>query len=294
MSNTPTISSSTAPPEPTLVAEARSAPPPSVEEGDAAASPGRSQGLPEGRRDHTARWLREELAGTTDKARQSRLLAELANLAERANDEPGAARDYLAAYNADPTFREPLEALIRLLEKRRSLRNLGRLVDALLRAATTPDEKVRALLMRAFYEADVSGEVPEAQASAREATDVEGARGAEQAAAWLTLEVLAGRTGDARRTRGGTRETGGLRERARVEGAAAGRPRASGVFQGRGGSGARPSRGSARARIEGDVDGDERKSSRSSAPTRASTASNRRRRQGRGRMPRRSRPWQAS
>jgi hypothetical protein len=183
MSNTPTITTNVASPEPPPAASVRTSPPPSDD----------TQGQVAGQ----ARWLRDELTGTTDKARQSRLLAELANLAERAGDEPGAARDYLAAYNADPSFREPLEALIRLLEKRRSLKNLGRLIDALQRAAASPDERVRALLMRALYQADVSGEPAEGQSSAREATDVDGARESEQASAWLTLELLAGRTGDA-------------------------------------------------------------------------------------------------
>jgi tetratricopeptide (TPR) repeat protein len=142
------------------------------------------------------RRLRAELGATGDRARQSRLLTEIADLEERAGDEPAAARDYLAAYNADSSFREPLEGLVRLLEKRRSLKNLGKLVDALSRVASTPDEKVRALLMRATYQADVSNDLGDAKALTREASEVEGAAVAEQASAWLTLEVLAGRTGD--------------------------------------------------------------------------------------------------
>ena len=144
----------------------------------------------------TVRRLRAELGATSDRGRQARLLASIADLEERAGDEPAAARDYLAAFNADAVFREPLEGLVRLLEKRRSLKNLGKLIDALFRSAVTPDEKVRSLLMRASYQADVAGELAEAKASAREASEVEGAAAAEQASAWLTLEVLAGRTGD--------------------------------------------------------------------------------------------------
>jgi hypothetical protein len=116
---------------------------------------------------------------------------------ERAGDEPAATRDYLAAYSADSAFQEPLEGLVRLLEKRRSLRNLGRLVDALVNSATSADEKVRALLMRAAYVADVVGNPAEGMSSAREAVAVEGAPAAERASAWLALEVLAGRTGEA-------------------------------------------------------------------------------------------------
>ena len=145
----------------------------------------------------TVRRLRAELAASIDRGRQARLLTEIADLEERTGDEPAAARDYLAAFNGDAAFREPLEGLVRLLEKRRSLKNLGKLVDALVRAAGSPDEKVRALLMRAAYQADVARDLPEARAAAHEATQVEGAPVAEQASAWLALEVLAGRTGDA-------------------------------------------------------------------------------------------------
>jgi tetratricopeptide (TPR) repeat protein len=145
----------------------------------------------------TVRRLRAELAGTTEPARQARLLNEIGDAQERAGDEPAATRDYLAAYSADSTFHEPLEGLVRLLEKRRSLRNLGRLVDALVNVATSPEEKVRSLLMRASYIADVAGNPTEAQISARQATGVEGAAVPERASAWLALEVLAGRTGDA-------------------------------------------------------------------------------------------------
>jgi hypothetical protein len=144
----------------------------------------------------TLRRTRTELAATTDRARQARLWMVLADLEERAGDEAGAGRDYLAAYNADPTFREPLEGLVRLLERRRSLKNLGKLVDALVRAASAPDEKVRALMMRAAYSAEVAGDLVGAKESALEATQVDGAPVAEQSSAWLALEVLAGRVGD--------------------------------------------------------------------------------------------------
>src|SRR5580704_8485601 len=154
MSQTPTLSQ---PPEPLTSTPSRLPPPPSAGA------------------DATVRRLRAEMSASTDKARQAKLLSEIGDLEERGGDEPAAARDYLASYNADPTFREPLEGLVRLLEKRRSLKNLGKLVDALARAAATPEEKVRGLLMRAAYQTDVAGEVADAKVAAREATDVEGA-----------------------------------------------------------------------------------------------------------------------
>ena len=67
----------------------------------------------------------EQAAG--DPARVSRLLAEVGESEERFGNEAGAARDYLAAFNARPEFREPLEALLRVLDRRRSLKNLQKL-----------------------------------------------------------------------------------------------------------------------------------------------------------------------
>src|SRR5262249_14173767 len=52
--------------------------------------------------------LRAELAAQEDKSVQALLLHECAVAAERRGEEPAAARDYLASFNADPQFREPL------------------------------------------------------------------------------------------------------------------------------------------------------------------------------------------
>jgi tetratricopeptide (TPR) repeat protein len=140
--------------------------------------------------------LRAELAASSEPARQARLLCELGEIEESAGDETAAARDYLAAYEADATFREPLEGLARLIEKRPSLKTLGRLFDALVDVAGSPDEKVRALLMRAAHIADTTGDLGAARTSVREATTISAAAPAEQASAWLTFEILAARTGD--------------------------------------------------------------------------------------------------
>ncbi|HEY1956768.1 MAG TPA: hypothetical protein VGH28_14210 [Polyangiaceae bacterium] len=147
-----------------------------------------------------AAFLRAEISATQDKTRQARLLGEAGEIAESEGDEPTAARDYLAAFNADPTFREPLEALVRLLERRRSLKNLGRVIDALVRGALTPPEKARALVMRAAYAEDVQGDVEVAKGSALEAlaackeseTEVP-----EHGSVALTLELLAAKMEDA-------------------------------------------------------------------------------------------------
>ena len=139
--------------------------------------------------------LRGEASAATDKTRQARLLGEIGELEERAADEVGAARDYLGAFNAEPSFREPLEGLVRLLERRRSLKNLGRLIDALARAAVTPEEKTRALVMRAAFLDDVSTDPEGARAALREATST-GASDVETTNAWLALELLAAKIGE--------------------------------------------------------------------------------------------------
>ncbi len=148
--------------------------------------------------DHAAEaveWLRAEVAASDSKPRQARLLGEVGEIEERNSDEPGAARDYLAAFNADPTFREPLEGLVRLLERRRSFRNLGKVIDAFVRASKKPEEASRALLMKAAFTADVGGDLAAARDVALLATKAS-TSGPESALAWLTLEVLAGRLGE--------------------------------------------------------------------------------------------------
>src|SRR5687768_9138109 len=89
--------------------------------------------------------LRGEIAATPDRAVQALLLHEVGTLHETTGEEPLAARDYLAAYNADGDYREPLEALVRILSRRRSFKNLSKLLDALAKAAPTPEERSRAL-----------------------------------------------------------------------------------------------------------------------------------------------------
>ena len=140
--------------------------------------------------------LRAEVDATTDRARKARLLDEAGEIQERGGDEPGAARDYLAAYNADTSFREPLEGLVRLLERRRSLANLGKLVEALVAAAVTPEERARALTERALFLEDVQKDLEGARGAAREATE-SGAGASDLGAAWLTLELVTAKLGDA-------------------------------------------------------------------------------------------------
>ncbi|MBX3230914.1 MAG: hypothetical protein KIT84_36255 [Labilithrix sp.] len=139
--------------------------------------------------------LRAEVDATIDKARKARLLVEAAEIQEGGGDESGAARDYLASYNSDTSFREPLEGLVRLLERRRSLSNVGKLIEALVAAASTPEERARALTQRAVFFEDVQKDLEGARGLAREATET-GAIPAELGPAWLALEMVAAKLGD--------------------------------------------------------------------------------------------------
>jgi tetratricopeptide (TPR) repeat protein len=137
-------------------------------------------------------WLvREQETATTDE-RRALLYFESAVARERVHDEAGAARDYLASYNANSEFREPVEALASLLERRKSFKNLGRLLDALARAATTSHQIARASLLRGAYllehESDPVG--------ARDAFEQAVTDEPDLAAGWLELEIVAGKTED--------------------------------------------------------------------------------------------------
>ena len=148
-------------------------------------------GQPDGAMALVAR-LRNELAATQDKGAQALLLHECGVLEETGGEEPAAARDYLAAFNADPQFREPLEALVRILTRRKSVKNLGKLLDALARAAATPEERSRALWERAAYliahEQNLAG--------AKELIEEALSGSAEDPTLWLELELCAAKEGD--------------------------------------------------------------------------------------------------
>jgi len=136
--------------------------------------------------------LRAEQAEQQDRQLQALLLHELGALEEAQGEEPAAARDYLAAFNADPQFREPLEALVRILTRRKSIKNLGKLLDALTRAAATPEEKARAFWERAAYLQDHE----KSPAAAKEALEEAVIANPEDATPWLELELIAAKDGD--------------------------------------------------------------------------------------------------
>src|SRR5688572_9544213 len=77
--------------------------------------------------------LRAELEAESARPRQAILRYELAHALEQLGQEAVAVKEHLTAYNLDPTFRLPLFALLRIFERRRSIKNLDRLYDAELR-----------------------------------------------------------------------------------------------------------------------------------------------------------------
>ncbi len=120
------------------------------------------------------------------------LMHEVGVLHEVGGEEPLAARDYLAAYNSDAEFREPLEALVRILSRRRSFKNLGKLLDAMAKGAPTAEERARALRELAVVAIEHDKNKDEARARLEEAV----AENPDEMAAWLELEMLAAEADD--------------------------------------------------------------------------------------------------
>jgi hypothetical protein len=136
--------------------------------------------------------LRSEQGAAATPSREALLLHEIGVLEEALGDESAAARDQLAAVNAEPEFTEPLERLIAIIERRQSYKNLGKLLDRLVKVANNPNERVRALIEHAFFVLDQEGDAASARALVEPAVD----EVPSDASAWLTLEILALREGD--------------------------------------------------------------------------------------------------
>jgi tetratricopeptide (TPR) repeat protein len=101
---------------------------------------------------------RAELEVSQDRHRQAVTQYELGTLHDAQGDEGAAVREYLAAYNLDPSFRPPLLALVSIFERRRSFKNLARLYDAEVRSATSPAETASARVDQAVLMADHLGD----------------------------------------------------------------------------------------------------------------------------------------
>ncbi len=136
--------------------------------------------------------LRAEEPLEQDAMRQALLRHEIGALEEARGEEKLAAREYLAAYNTEPEFREPLEALVRMFGRRREDKNLPKLLETLVDTAVTPEESARALWELAAYRQDVQEDLAGARLCLERAVDLEPA----SAACWLELELIAAKDGD--------------------------------------------------------------------------------------------------
>lgn len=136
--------------------------------------------------------LRGEIAASSDRSLHALLLHEVGVLHEVAGEEPLAARDYLAAYNADADFREPLESLVRILSRRRSFKNLAKLLDTMAKNAPSAEERARALRELAVVSLEHDKNKEEARARLEEAVT----EFPDEISAWLELELLAAEAGD--------------------------------------------------------------------------------------------------
>jgi hypothetical protein len=135
--------------------------------------------------------LRAEHDVATDGRARARLLSTMAAIHEARGDLAAAARDELAATNADPALLEPLESLIGIARRRRSQKNLDKLVERLARVARTSAERQRAAFELATRH-QALGQLDEAQGTLERSL----AEAPDDAAAWLALEVLASRRAD--------------------------------------------------------------------------------------------------
>jgi tetratricopeptide (TPR) repeat protein len=136
--------------------------------------------------------LRAERDANDNPALAAVLLHEMGVLEERFGDEAAAARDHLAAVNEDPEFKEPLERLVAIIERRQSYKNLGRVLERLVRVADTADERSRALVEQAAFLADQQNDLDGARLALLEAAEQTPA----DASVWLALELIATRLSD--------------------------------------------------------------------------------------------------
>ena len=138
--------------------------------------------------------LADELGVAETRELKAMLQHEVAEVDERVRgDEPAAARGYLTAFNTRPSFRAPLDALIRLYTRRKSTANLTKLYETLVKAAPTPRDRGDALVLRGELYEDALGDAAQAKQSYESAVAVD----PNHRVAWINLERLALRSGDA-------------------------------------------------------------------------------------------------
>jgi hypothetical protein len=142
-------------------------------------------------------WLRDELSGAKSPEQRASILYQLGLLELAAGRDSVAVRQLLAAVNSVAFFKEPLERLLVLIERRRSFKNLPTLLEHACRSAEGNEEIARAQLASAWCALQHGRD--EARARARVEAALEASP--RDAAALLSLELLARRLNDEAGTR---------------------------------------------------------------------------------------------
>ncbi|HEY5955998.1 MAG TPA: tetratricopeptide repeat protein, partial [Polyangiaceae bacterium] len=138
-------------------------------------------------------WLKAEQNAAEAPTYTSMLLHESGVILESSGEDAQASQAYRASLSFDPEFREPIERLIALSERHHHHAEVGQLFQQLAAAADNPEERSRAGLEQAFCAVEVDNDANAAIALLREVVS----DSPSNAAAWLLLDLLGDRVGDA-------------------------------------------------------------------------------------------------
>jgi hypothetical protein len=142
-------------------------------------------------------WLRDELSGAKSPEQRASILYQLGLLELTLGRDSVAVRQLLAAVNSVAFFKEPLERLLVLIERRRSFKNLPTLLEHACRSAEGNEEIARAQLAAAWCALQHGRDEARAWAHVEAALEAS----PRDPAALLSLELLARRLNDEAGTR---------------------------------------------------------------------------------------------
>lgn len=114
-------------------------------------SPDSATGAPPEAPDRTAMLMRELQTEGLDADTEALLRWDFARHLENTDDPAGAVKAYLVSYNLTPAFRPPLDALVRIFGRRRSFKNLKRLLETTLKSTSESAARASAMLDLASF-----------------------------------------------------------------------------------------------------------------------------------------------
>lgn len=117
--------------------------------------------------------LSQELQLRRTSADASLLHHEVGRLKAALGNTASAVRDYLTAYNHDPSMRAPLIELVNIFERRRSFKNLGRLFEAEAQSGVAAVDIASALVDQAVLLSDHLGEPQKARELLEQAREID-------------------------------------------------------------------------------------------------------------------------